>query len=277
MTTPKRKGAPRRADIPPPVLAALNEGRDETANLVEWLAIDMATLVGHVAPQVGLGAETDRLAQFAASLAGEGITTRMRAMGRAIFDEMTKLPACGEVFLSLASHRSDMARAWAGYAVSANAGLTLDRRFSEAKRFAADHGSMVRECAWDSFRPYLSADMRTAVSVLQSWVVDDDPNVRRCAVEGTRPMGVWTSHIAELKTDPSVALPLLEPVRSDPSRYVQTAVANWVNDSSKSSPEWAVSVARRWLIESPTAPTRWIVNRGMRTLHKKGVDLPFLA
>jgi 3-methyladenine DNA glycosylase AlkC len=58
---------------------------------------------------------------------------------------------------------------------------------------------------------------------------------------------------------------------------VQTAVANWMNDASKSAPEWAAAVTGRWLVESPTVETRWIVNRGMRTLRKKGVDLPFLA
>ena len=90
-------------------------------------------------------------------------------------------------------------------------------------------------------------------------------------------MGVWTSHIVELKANPSPALVLLEPVRSDTSRYVQTAVGNWLNDASKSTPEWTTAVAKRWLADSPTPETRWIVNRGLRTLRKKGVDLAFLA
>ncbi len=277
MAAPKRKGAARRADIPPQVLAALNAGREETATLVEWLAIDMTTLVSHVAPQVGLTAHTHRLVQHAAHLSGEGITARMRGMGQALFDAMRKAPNRDDSFRSLAAHPSDMARAWAAYVVHADAALSLEERLAQCQRFAADASAMVRECAWDSFRPHVAADLGAGLVLLQDWVVHADPNVRRCAVEGTRPRGVWTSHIAELKADPALALALLQPVRSDPSRYVQTAVANWMNDASKSAPEWAAAVTGRWLVESPTVETRWIVNRGMRTLRKKGVDLPFLA
>ena len=63
---------------------------------------------------------------------------------------------------------------------------------------------------------------------------------------------------------------LLEPVRSDPERYVQNAVANWLNDASKSRPDWVRGVCERWERESPTRETAWIVRRGLRTLRKAG-------
>ena len=49
-TPPRRKGSLRMADIPLDVLKALNEGREETITLVEWLAIDMPTLLRSISP-----------------------------------------------------------------------------------------------------------------------------------------------------------------------------------------------------------------------------------
>ena len=51
---PRRKGAVRRSAIPPDVLRALDEGREETMTLVEWLAIDMRALLRSILPDVGL-------------------------------------------------------------------------------------------------------------------------------------------------------------------------------------------------------------------------------
>ena len=58
-------------------------------------------------------------------------------------------------------------------------------------------------------------------------------------------------------------------MRSDPSRYVQNAVANWLNDASKSRPDWVQVITARWTEESPTRETAYIVNRGLRTLRKQ--------
>jgi hypothetical protein len=51
MQTVKRKSAKSVKDIPDDIFAQLNEGAIETANLVEWLAIDQPLLVQNVLQQ----------------------------------------------------------------------------------------------------------------------------------------------------------------------------------------------------------------------------------
>ena len=266
----RRRGASRMADIPPDVLAGLNEGRLETVTLVEWLAIDMAELLGNVAAAVGLEDEREALVEQARALAGQGVTRRLRGIGQALHGALAGHPSGAQVLGALATHPSDMVRAWAAFVVAADETLDLAERLERMRPFAADGSMAVRECAWDAFRPYVAAELDRGLELLREWVADDDENIRRCAIEGPRPRGVWTAHIEALKRDPARGLPLLEPVRSDPSLYVRRAVGNWLNDASKSDPGWTESVCARWLAESPTAETRWIVNHALRTLRKRG-------
>ena len=258
---PARKGAARIADIPPDVLAALNRGELETVTLVEWLAIDMPTLLRHALTDARMSAPA--ALERAEQLRQEGVTRRLKGIGEALHEEVP------EAFEAFAAHRSDMVRAWAAFMLTADGSLDLAERLERTRPFAADRSIAVRECAWDSFRPYVAAELERALELLVPWVHDSDANIRRCAVEGTRPRGVWTSHIDRLKREPEIGLPLLEPVRSDPSRYVQRAVANWLNDASKSRPDWVEAVSARWLAESPTPETAWIVNHAGRTLRKR--------
>jgi 3-methyladenine DNA glycosylase AlkC len=105
-----------------------------------------------------------------------------------------------------------------------------------------------------------------AIGLLHPWVRDRDENIRRFASELTRPRGVWCAQIETLKAQPWRALPLLEPLKADPSRYVQNSVANWLNDASKTQAEWVDEVCRRWLARSRAPATEYIVRRACRSL-----------
>jgi len=182
---------------------------------------------------------------------------------------LAELDGGERIFERLAKHGSDMVRAWAAYALRADDSIDLKERIDRTHRFAADPSMAVRECAWESLRPHIEADLVRAIQLLERWVHEPDAAVRRCAIEGTRPCGVWTKHIPALKEKPEIGLPLLEQCRSDSSDYVRRAVANWLNDASKSQPKWVKEVCARWKRESPTKETEWIIKHALRTLRKK--------
>jgi 3-methyladenine DNA glycosylase AlkC len=267
----RRKGARRIAEIPRAVLHALNEGREETITLVEWLAIDDAKLLASVLPDAGFTAAQTRVAiEHAAKVAGLGIQERVKRIGAQLHVTLRADRRRERRFEALAMHGSDRVRSLAAYSVTADDALPLAKRLALAKRFAADRAMSVRECAWDSFRPWLARDLARGLELLEPWVRDRDEGVRRCAVEATRPRGVWTRHLEELKAEPQRARRLLDPVRSDPSDYVRRSVGNWLNDASKSQPEWVRALAEEWGRTSKTAETAWIVRHALRTLRKGG-------
>jgi 3-methyladenine DNA glycosylase AlkC len=260
-----RKGARRRSEIPREVLAALNNGDLATVNLVEALAIDMAVLVREVFWRLSQEKLAKQLETTARILANQGIMQRLAGMGQAIDASLSG--GLGEMtFERLATHVSDTVRCWACFAAQAKPKQKLADRLTAARRFAADSHFGVRECAWMSVRPHFPEQLPQTLELLQPWVLDPDPNIRRFAVESTRPRGVWCAHLAALKADPQPAAVLLEPVRSDPSRYVQSSVANWLNDASKSQAAWVQKLCRRWQKESPSKETAWIVKRALRSI-----------
>jgi 3-methyladenine DNA glycosylase AlkC len=260
-----RKGAARIALIPPEVLQALNAGLVPTVNLNEFLALDLAQLTRSVARDVGLRADAERIADTLAMLDAFKPVKRHEHVARALYDMTEPRPDRDAIAHSLATHTSDVARSWATQWITFSP-MALADKLRSVLRFAADPHFGVREMAWMAVRDEVAGAVDQAVGLLHPWARDADENIRRFASELTRPRGVWCAPIEALKAQPWRALALLEPLKADPSRYVQNSVANWLNDASKTQPEWVDEVCRVWLAQSEAPATGYIVRRALRTI-----------
>lgn len=252
-----RKGARRRSEVPAAVLEGLNNGTLETANLVEFLAMDLLQLASAVSPNLGRAAEK-RIAPEMGTLA------RMKAIG-----ELVAAGSSSAEVRRLARHTSDTVRGWAAYALASIPDLPLEKRLLGFRPLADDSHFGVREWAWLALRPHIASDIEHAVELLTRWVPSSAVGIRRFAVEITRPRGVWCAHIEMLKATPEIGLPLLSPLREEPHKYVQDSVANWLNDASKTAPEWVRKVCNSWRRSSSSPATSRICQRALRSLEKK--------
>ena len=242
------------ADIAPARLALLNGGTLASATLTEGLAIDFTRLLAAAVPAIG-AARLERMRAQAAT----GITGRMALAAQLLLD-------AGADLALLQAHPSDTVRGWVCFAIAAQPGLTLSQQLAAMRPLADDGHFGVREWAWLALRPHLAARLDEAIALLAPWTADPSERLRRFACEALRPRGVWCAHIPELKQQPQLALPLLQPLRADPAVYVQDAVANWLNDAAKSQPDWVRSLCAQWLLESPVAATARICKRAQRSL-----------
>ena len=173
------------------------------------------------------------------------------------------------LFKILATHTSDTVRCWACYCISKNEKLTLKQKLEQIKPFAADAHFGVREITWLSVRPILAKKIDETISILSTWAISTNENVRRFASEASRPRGVWCEHIDILKQKPELALSIIEPLKNDSSLYVQNSVANWLNDASKTQPLFVKNICATWEKESKTKETAYIVKKAMRTIEKQ--------
>jgi 3-methyladenine DNA glycosylase AlkC len=271
-----RRGAARIALIPPEVLEALNEGLLPTVNLNEFLALDLSRLAGNVARQIGLDPQAERLQDTLAMLGAFKPMRRHDHVALALYDLAAAHPERDRVAHALATHPSDVARSWAAQWIAAS-GLSLRDKLLAVRRFAADPHFGVREMAWMAVRTEVVRDPDAAVALLHDWVFDADPNVRRFATELTRPHGVWCPPVPVLKAEPWRALALLEPLKADPSLYVRNSVANWLNDASRTQPDWVRQVCAGWQRGSKRPQTDYIVRRALRTVNRFAAEPGTLA
>lgn len=254
----KARKTPGGVRIPADVLADLNAGTRASAGLAEALAVDHAALMTVAVPDVPPEAAA-RL-----TVGRPSITERMRIAGDLLLEHI----GLGGLD-ALAAHESDTVRGWAAYFIGLAPGLSLAERLTLARPLANDAHFGVREWAWMPLRPHIAADVGRAIRLLEPWVHEESAYLRRFAVEATRPRGVWTEHIQELKENPRLGLPLLKPLRADPEKYVQDSVSNWLNDAAKSKPDWVRDLVEGWADGCEDKGTLRICRRALRSVREE--------
>jgi 3-methyladenine DNA glycosylase AlkC len=266
MDISNRKAPRTLKDLKEDIRTQLNLGNTASLNLIEWLAIDPLTLLTnilhscqrtHYIPEI-----TTRLEQ----LKKRTVNTVNETIG------ITLLQLCQKhrdtsLHSFLSTHVADMARCWAAYMTGLEES-PLSQKMAAIKLFAADTHFGVREIAWMAVRPSITRELSGSIDILSQWTTDTDAHVRRFACEALRPRGVWCAHIDALKTAPQLALPVLEPLQADPARYVQDSVGNWLNDASKTQPDFVRNLCAEWEQKSPVKATQYIIKKALRTLNK---------
>ncbi|AHA06374.1 DNA alkylation repair protein [Bacillus toyonensis] len=264
-----RKGARKVNEIPKEVLQLLQQGKVESVNLTEWLAINHIELLKNVLPSIGL---KNSLESIVAELEKQNVETGMKVIRitGTLLDEIILKENEGnkeDVLLKLSNHISDSVRCWAAF-MNKKSNNTLKDTLTYIRPFAADHHFGVREIAWMSIREDLSQNIEKSVELLVEWAKSEDENIRRFSVESIRPRGVWSKHIEILKQEPEKALPILNLLKSDPSKYVQDSVGNWLNDTSKTKPDWVMNLCEEWEKDTDIKSTSRIIKKAKRTILK---------
>jgi 3-methyladenine DNA glycosylase AlkC len=269
--TISRKGARRMSEIPPAILMQLNAGILPTVNLVEWLSVDLLKLLQQVAQNFGVPGLFPYVKQKLKDSPGAGVNQMHCLIGEAVFQWTDAHPEQQDLLKDFSVHTSDIVRGWAVYMLAANKKLSLKKLLTGIKGFADDEHFGVRELAWMAARPAIAANLEPALELLQAWTKSKSSNVRRFASEVTRPRGVWCKHIERLKDKPFLAASLLNALAADPEKYVKDSVGNWLNDASKTRPDWVMEICDQWLQEKKDNPhTKYIVRKALRTIQSSG-------
>lgn len=266
----KRKGPRKAEDIPKEVFKLLNMGKIETVNLTEWLIIDHIKLIQTNFNKIGISEENIKLISENIKTQKKPSTMNtIKLVGSTLYDLYSKNEALNSIFNNLSFHLSDSIRCYAPYLKSLDTRLNINDKLNQSEKLIADNHFGVREVVWMALRPEIDKNLEKSIEILSRWTKSKNENIRRFTTESTRPRGVWCKHIEKLKENPEMALPILENLKSDKSKYVQNSVGNWLNDASKSKPNFVIELCEKWKKESPAKETEKIIKRARRTIDKK--------
>lgn len=258
-----RKGPRSIKDLNPEVIDYLNKGLVETKNLMEWLVVDQLILLKEVLRAIK---REDWYSDFEVALNAQKKPTA-NSNTKIIGQTFALLTKDKSIYHSLKNHASDIVRCWSCWAESIFCD-SISKLLDKMYYYAADSHFGLREVVIFASKERLINDLDSSIKTLSKWTLNADENIRRFSVEALRPIGVWTKKIEIFQENPEKGISLLEPLKSDSSKYVRDSVANWLNDASKSQPDWVKSVCNRWKTESDTKETAYIIKRALRTINK---------
>jgi len=263
----KRKGARTKKDIPAIILRQLNSGEIECANVVEWSAIDRRKLLENILIMYNRKHYLSPILNSVNILKKQTINTINETIGSELLNQMNihNDPEFLQILLDIPS---DLVRGWGCFIVGKDTTLTLEQMLNKIIPFAKDKHFNVREEAWTAVRPTIIKNLDESITFLSKWAKSENENIRRFASEITRPRGVWCKHIEALKQSPSIALSILEPLKSDSSKYVRDSVGNWLNDASKTQALFVEELCKQWEQESSTNETKYIIKKALRSIDK---------
>jgi len=138
-------------------------------------------------------------------------------------------------------------------------GFSLAALREITKRFSAE----------DAIRYFINAFPQETFATLLTWTQDPNYHVRRLCSEGSRPMLPWSK---KLSWPPEAALPILDRLFADPTRYVTRSVANHLNDLTKHMPDVVLHRLNTWAKTGKQDPAEmaFMQKHALRTLVKTG-------
>jgi len=137
--------------------------------------------------------------------------------------------------------------------------LSLSALEQITKRFSAE----------DAIRFFINAFPDATLLKMLEWSKNENYHVRRLASEGSRPKLPWSQKI---NITPEDALPILDNLFSDSTRYVTRSVANHLNDIAKTNPQLVLETLAKWKKSNKQEANEmdYIIRHSLRTLIKNG-------
>jgi 3-methyladenine DNA glycosylase AlkC len=250
------------SEIPVEVRQQLSQGKLESKNLVEWLAVDRFALLDCLCQDKILNLSLAEREELRDKFGNLSALKQSKAIAAVL---TTRVRVGDSTWKALAQHASDVVREWSALVVG-HAEFPFPKKLAWIKPHADDDNSGLRELAWIALRDDVVRAPESCMQALVPWTGSRRERLRRFASEITRPCGVWAPHVPLLKEQPELGLPILEPLRHDEAKYVRDSVGNWLNDASKTSPDWVQEITQRWLRAENNPHSAYIVRRALRSI-----------
>lgn len=135
--------------------------------------------------------------------------------------------------------------------------------------FATLLGLTQRFSMEDAMRTFLNDFPKETLREYKKWAKHKNYHVRRLVSESMRPLLPWSKRLTVAYED---AVPFLEALYADKTRYVTRSVANHLNDIAKKDPQLVVNLLSSWKSKGKqdAQELAWMTKHALRTLVKQG-------